>query len=81
MKSLNKKQIKTLRKFGYDKTVIENMCKIPKLETLTIVDGNGFIFDLAINGKLKPRGHNLIEDLKQKEVTDVGLVSGDGKYS
>jgi len=80
MKSLNKKQRKVLRKFGYDKTVIENMCKIPELETLTIVDGNGFIFDLENNGKLKPRGHSLEEDLKKKEIESVCLVSGDGEY-
>ena len=68
MKSLNKKQRKALRKFGYDKKVVKNLCKIPKLETLTVVDNNHFIYDLEIDGSLTPRGHNLVEDLKKKEI-------------
>jgi len=77
---LNKKQIKRLRKFGYDKKTIKNFTKIPNLETLTVVDGNGFIYDLEIDGSLTPRGHNLVEDLKKKEIEGVTLVSGDGHY-
>ena len=77
MKSLNKKQRKTLRKFGYHKKVIKNLCKIPDLETLTVVDNNDFIYDLEIDGSLTPRGHNLIEDLKKKEIESVCLISGD----
>ena len=79
MKSLNEKQIKRLRKFGYDTKAIENFCKLPLAESLTIVDGDGFIFDLKPNGRLAPRGHNLEEDLKKKDIESVCLVSGDGR--
>jgi len=76
MKSLNKKQIKALRKFGYHKKVIKNLCKIPDLETLTVVDNNLFIYDLNLDGSITPKEHNLTEDLKKKEIVEV-LISGE----
>ena len=80
MKRLTKKQIKKLRKIGYDKTAIANMASIPNLETLTVVDAHGFIHDLETDGSLTPRRHNLEEDLRKKEIVKAVLVSGDGSY-
>jgi len=76
MKSLNKRQRKALLKFGYHKKTIKNLCKIPDLQSLTVVDNNFFIYDLNIDGSITPKEHNLEEDFKKKEIETV-IISGD----
>jgi|TARA_R110000751_G_scaffold9300_2_gene35256 hypothetical protein len=77
MKSLNKRQRKALLNFGYHKKTIKNLCKIPDLQSITVVDKNLFIYDLNIDGSITPKEHNLQEDFKKKEIESCCIISGD----
>ena len=44
------------------------MTKINEISSITLIDGNGFIHDVEEDGTLKPKDHNLIEDIKRKNL-------------
>ena len=44
------------------------MKKLNVIESVTIIDKDGFIHDVKEDGTLKPKDHNLIEDIKRKNL-------------
>lgn len=44
------------------------MKKLNVIESVTIIDKDGFIHDVKEDGTLKPEDHNLIEDIKRKNL-------------
>jgi len=68
---LNAMQIKTLRKHISAKAlnaIADAVVAAEAAETLTIVGKDGFIYDIAEDGRLVPKNHSLQEDLKLKEI-------------
>ena len=44
------------------------MKKIDEISSVTLIDGNGFIHDVEEDGTSTPRSHNIIEDIKKKNL-------------
>lgn len=44
------------------------MKKINEISSITLIDGNGFIHDVKEDGTSTPQSHNIIEDIKRKNL-------------
>ena len=44
------------------------MKKLNVIESVTIIDQNGFIHDVKEDGTSTPKDHNIIEDIKRKNL-------------
>ena len=38
------------------------------IDSVTVIDKNGFIHDVEEDGTLKPKNHNIAEDIKRKNL-------------
>jgi len=75
---LNAMQIKTLKKHISAKALhayTDAVVAAGAVDTLTIVGKDGFIYDIAEDGQLVPKNHNLQEDLAMKGIGDEEFLA------
>jgi hypothetical protein len=44
------------------------MKKLNVIDSVTVIDKNGFIHDVEEDGTLKPKNHNIADDIKRKNL-------------